>query len=230
MKLGIVLPTWLYNEERKQLGAAAFKFLAKTKPLSDETELLLICKQGTMDAYEPFCDDLSQVFRLQVKEDVNLHGTEQTLAFGTTYLFNTLGLDYVTWMGDDALFHSEWLLQLEQLIGRHPDAMSWSVYRSNHERFHAPLEFVGDDVRVRSICGHGLTISQKEWKEWGIKWQDGAWCGGGGDTLDLLHVVMREGPRWVTKKSYVQHTGWRGGVHCIGTEKEWAQEFQFDGK
>jgi len=229
MRLGIVLPSWMYNSQREVFTKAALQSLAKTKPLTEKTDLLLLVKKGTDANYDPYLEDLSKNFSLHVRNDEGLSGTEQTLAYGTTFLFEVLNVDYVTWMGDDALFHSEWLHELEKLVDRHPEALAWSVYRSNHERFHAPLEFVGDDVRVRSICGHGFTIAFKEWKEWGIRWQDGAWCGGGGDTLDLLHVAMRDGERWVTKKSYVQHTGWAGGVHCIGTEKEWAQDFVYDG-
>jgi hypothetical protein len=128
-------------------------------------------------------------------------------------------------MGDDAQFHPEWLIQLLALRERHPDAVAWSVYRSNHERFHAPLVFEDEDVLVRSICGHGLTMSAREWVEWGIDWKKGYWTGGGGDTLDLVHAEQRAGKRWVTRKSYVEHTGWRKGMHCDGSEKEYAQEF-----
>jgi hypothetical protein len=224
MKLGIVLPSYMYSEERKRLAADAFISLRNSEPLQEQSRLLLLVKAGHSVEYSDVVEKLSDKFGVMLKEDAGLNGTEQTLAFGTELLFNSFGVDYVTWMGDDALFHPMWLWKLEGLIGRHPEAKSWSVYRSAYEWVHKTLSETAEDVSVRSICGHGMTFTNTEWKEWGIKWADAAWGCHQGDTLDLVHSERRPGERWVTKESYIQHTG-KVGVHCTAMTPEYARDF-----
>jgi len=178
-----------------------------------------------MSHYEPYLELLKQRFHLMVKTDEGLEGTEQTLAFGTQWLLDNFSVDYVTWMGDDALFNSFWLWKLKELIERHPNAVSWSVYRSAYEWIHKTLKEDGEDILVRSICGHGLTFSREEWKTWGIDWHKKAWWAPAGDTLDLVHVAERQGERWVTKRSYIQHTSPHEGTHCTAATPEFAREF-----
>ena len=225
MKLGIVLPSYMYSDERKRLASQAFYSLMDTEPLQQEVRLLLLVKYGRTQEYLSLLDGLSRKFNVILKTDEGLNGTEQTLAFGTHFLFENFGLDYVTWMGDDALFHPLWLWKLESLIRRRPQARSWSVYRSAFEFVHRTLKIEEEDVLVRSICGHGMTLSQQEWKEWGVDWRTGSWGCHQGDTLDLVHSEVRPGERWVTKESWVQHTG-RTGVHCTVDIPEYARDFQ----
>jgi hypothetical protein len=225
MKLGIVLPSYMYSFERKQLASNAFCSLMKTESLQQETRLLILAKAGHAQDYSGVLDGLSKKFSLILKTDEGLNGTEQTLAFGTQFLFDNFGVDYVTWMGDDALFDPLWLWKLEGLIHRHPEAKSWSVYRSIYEWVHKTMDDSGEDVLVRSICGHGMTLSKKEWEEWGIDWKQGAWAAPDGDTLDLYHFWHRPGERWVTKLSYIEHTG-KVGVHCTADIPEYARDFQ----
>lgn len=224
MKFGIVLPSYMYNTKRCQLADAAFQSLAKTEPLQEETTLLLLIK-GPASNYQMHLEQLKTKFHLIVKTDEGLSGTEQTLAFGTQWLFENFGVDYVTWMGDDALFNPYWLWKLAGLIERHPDAVSWSVYRSSFEWIHKTLKEEGEDVLVRSICGHGLTLSKKEWTEWKIDWHKQAWWAPDGDTLDLVHVDERKGERWVTKRSFIQHTSPHEGTHCTANTPEYANAF-----
>lgn len=225
MRLGIVLPSYMYSEERKRLATAAFLSLAKSEALPHPTDLLLLVKSGTAQAYTTPIELLSNKFNVIIRTDEGLNGTEQTLAFGTQWLFENRGVEYVTWMGDDALFHPMWLWKLQRLIAEHPEAKSWSVYRSAFEFVHRTLDEGGEDVKVRSICGHGLTFSKKEWSEWGVDWRVGAWACHQGDTLDLVHSEVRPGERWVTKNSYIEHTG-RVGVHCTPDIPEYAKNFQ----
>jgi len=224
MKLGIVLPSYLYNAKRCQLAADAFNSLAKAEPLQHETTLLLLVRSGVGN-HDSFIEPLREKFRLVVKPDDGLEGTEQTLAFGTQWLLDNFDMDYVTWMGDDALFNPFWLWKLKELIERRPGAVAWSVYRSSFEWIHKTLREDGEDVLVRSICGHGLTFTRQEWKDWGIRWQDGRWEAHGGDTLDLLHYEQRPGERWVTKRSYIQHTSPYSGKHCTDKTPEYANSF-----
>jgi hypothetical protein len=226
MKLGIILPTYVYDATRVNLVTHAMNALAKTKKPKDvDTHLWVMIRPPNVGFDYPDVKPLLGRFQLQWTHQPNeISGTEQTLAYGTHYLFEQ-GMDYVTWMGDDADFHPDWLNKLTQLIKDKPDAKSWSVYRSAHEAFHKTIEENGEYVKVTSICGHGLTMSKEEWKEWGVDWHKGHWPGPYGDTLDLLHIHERPGDRWVTKESWIEHTG-KEGVHCTAAIPEHAIAFQ----
>lgn len=224
MKLGIVLPSYMYNDTRCALADDALWSLARTEPLMDKSRLLLLVKNGRVQEYTCYRDALSFKFNLIIKSDEGLNGTEQTLAYGTQWLLDNYDIEYITWMGDDALFNPLWLWKLEGLIQRHPDAKSWSVYRSAYEWMHRTLDEASEDVMVRSICGHGMTFSRKEWKEWGTDWTNGKWDDPNEETLDLKHAWERKGERWVTKESFVQHTG-KVGVHCDVNTPEFARSF-----
>lgn len=221
---GIVLPSYVYNGSRAQLATVAFDSLAKTLPGEKKAKLLLILKLSPHYVHETgrFQDN----FDLEVLPDPSgVYGTESTLAWGTEHLFEQ-GCDTVTWMGDDALFHPEWILKLRELINAKSDAKAWSVYRSNYTAVHQTIKEDGDYVQVSSVCGHGFTVSRREWELWGVKWFHGpAWISPYGDTLDMHHIFVRSGERWVTSKSYVDHTG-RTGLHCQPHIPEYAMNFQ----
>lgn len=225
MKLGIVLPSYLYSSERKRLATNAFYSLRKTEPLQREVKLLLLVKHGHAIDYTDAVDMLSERFSVVLKTDEGLAGTEQTLAFGTEWMIKSFGIDHIMWMGDDALFHPLWLWKLDGLIKRHPDAKSWSVYRSAYEWFHKTLDDKGEDVLVRSICGHGMTFTAEEWKEWGVNWRKVSTTVENTLTLDLIHFDQRPGERWVTKESWIDHTG-RVGTHTTELTPEYARDFQ----
>jgi hypothetical protein len=229
IKLGVVLPSFMYNDVRRSLATAAFRSLARTEGYWEQkAKLLLLVKHGHENEYPDIVNSLAAGFDVVLKTDEGLNGTEQTLAFGTQWLLDNTDVDYVTWMGDDALFHRMWLFHLAGLIHRHPTAKSWSVYRSAYEWIHKSLSSIEYDVMVRSICGHGMTFTRQEWTEWGIKFGQGSWEAPDGDTLDLLHVYQRPGERWVTRVSFVQHTG-KSGVHCSPDTPEYARDFQGEG-
>jgi hypothetical protein len=224
MTFGIVLPSHVYKPERVRLVAEAFHSLERTVTDPDnKPKLLLILKLTSL--YHYYSERLLHSFDLEcIPDPKEVQGTEQTLAYGTQYLFDQ-GCEVVTWMGDDALFHPMWHKKLEELIAAKPGAVAWSVYRSAYEEVHKTLETDGPYVRVGSICGHGMTFSKEEWQRWGIQWQDGGWCSDRGDTLDLHHSQVRQGERWVTKVSYIEHTG-RVGLHCRAHIPEYAVDFQ----
>lgn len=230
MKFGIVLPTWRYNAERAILCDTALKSLAATN--YSERPLLKLMVRGDYKPYEAICEKLTEKFVVDpdICDDSNVQGTEQTLAYGSDQLARWGNIEYIIWMGDDALFHSMWLQELEGLISRHPNAKAWSVYHSAFKQVHKTESSILNDVHVRSICGHGLTMRAVEWLAWGKRYKDLRGQGYNGTyTLDLLHVQERPGERWVTKNSYVQHTG-RQGVHCDMFIPEYGLDFQYDGK
>lgn len=225
MKYGIVLPTFVHSIDRTRLVTAAFASLENTVHDGNKPELLLIQKQSVFHN-QPVTEKLLEAFNVNLVPDpANIQGTEQTLAWGTQDLFD-MGCDYVTWMGDDALFHPQWHMKLRKLIADKPDAVGWSVYRSAYELYHQTLLEEEEYVRVSTLCGHGMTISKEEWKAWGIDWHLGVWYSPAGDTLDLHHAFARTmDNRWTTKVSYIEHTG-RRGLHCTPEIPEYAVSFQ----
>ena len=221
---GIVLPTWIYSRSRGIWADAAFRDLVRTERPSNIPQLLLLL--GSANYAYPL-ELLGTVFRCTaLPQPENVSGTEQTLAYGTEWMLRETDATHIVWLGDDALFNPRWLIELEGLIGRHPEARAHSVYRSAYEYVHKTLAEDGKDVLVRSLCGHGLTFTREEWAAWGIQWQQGKmWTNPhGGETLDLHHVWARPGERWVTRQSYIDHTG-KTGFHCQPQIPEYARDF-----
>lgn len=225
LKLGICLPSYLYNEEREKLANDAFGSLAKSEPLVDEVTLLLLIESGSLVKYTPYLEDLRKKFRTVIKVHDSNGSAEQKFAYGTSYLIDAFGIDTVVWMTDDTLHHPLWLWKLEGLVRRHPDAKAWSVYRSSFELMHRTIKEEGEDVLVHSVCGHGMTLSAKEWKAWGMTAEKAAGYGSNGQvTLDVEHPEVRPGERWVTKRSWIEHTG-KTGVHTALSIPEYAKDF-----
>jgi hypothetical protein len=223
----LVLPSYVYNPKRKVWADAAFASLLKTDyPI--KPYLILVEKET---GYQYPIEALKAKFHVHVIPDnLKVTGTETTLCFGTTYGFQVCGTDYAVWLGDDALFHPQWLKELNNLIGRHPNAQSWSVYHSSREDIHRPLVTTETDIQTTCLCGHGLTWSKEEWKvvEPQLNWDSqGSWPSPAGDTIDLWHSWQRPGERWCTRRSYIDHTGTEGAhvtlaiqEHGIGFTEE----------
>ena len=229
VKLGVILPTFVYDNTRAALAAAMFPTLLNTRieGLTEKPMLTIMYKPPSVPFTYPTDEQFNEKFVFErLLDPPEVSGVDQTLAWGTTHMFDN-GADTVTWLGDDSLLHPDWLFQLEALINRHPEARAWSVYRSAYEMVHRTLwqdEEGSGDVRVRSI-GYTLTFSKKEWRGWGVDWRRGYWDCADGNTLDLCHIHDRPGERWVTGVSYAQHTG-RWGVHCRPEIPEYAVAFQ----
>lgn len=222
MKYGIVLPSYPYGPERGKLIDPALRSLEKTVIEGEKPRLLLLLR--LTQHYHFDTSKLAEVFDLEVEADpTGVQGTEQTLAYGTHRLVEQ-GYEYVTWMGDDALFHPTWHKVLQKLIVDKPEALGWSVYRSAYELFHQTMREENGYVQVSTLCGHGMTMRADEWKKWGQDWTQGGFLNGG-LTMDLRHAMERPGERWTTKVSYIEHTG-RSGVHCRPEYPEWAVAFQ----
>lgn len=222
-KFGICLPMYVYNDYRLQLVTNTFNSLNKTREQSYKVPLLIPKRHSHLfpQVFPPL-----NAFSLEIVEPPEIvNDTERPLLWGTTQLFEKHDwLTHVIWMGDDALFNPGWLEALDHLINRQPHARTWSVYRSTHVHFHAPLYETSEDVAVKSLCGHGLTWGRHDWNnlpfgEWAYSrhWVPGHW------TVDLYHAANYPGERWCTKRSYIQHTG-KEGVHC----REWINEQAVD--
>lgn len=227
MRFGIVLPGWIYKPDRAPLADACFRTLVKTKCNGDYKPLFVMLLKETAYMYPIW--QLREVFDVvslpQRANGTEFKGSSQPLIYGTDLVFQH-GADFAVHVNEDALFHPDWLLKLATLINRRPKAIAWSVYHSAHTTIHKELRFDGPDVLVRSINGNGLTVSKEEWLAWGPRWQDHSWPRDLRSvvTLDYKHFLERPGERWVTKVSYIEHTG-RDGTHCKPSTPEFAQHF-----
>lgn len=230
MKLALVMPTFIYRPDRRALAAAGFRTLIRTNSVREAASLILLVKWSIADFPYPV-SELSKVFHLttipQWADGAAFQGVSQPLIYGTDLAFRE-SADVAVHINDDSLFHPDWLSQLEALVLRRPGARAWSVYRSAHRAVHQELRADGPDVLVSSINGNGLAISRAEWAAWAPRWQDHAWPDDPRDpsvlTLDYLHAQQRPGERWVTAKSWMEHTG-KDGVHCRPGIPEHAVDF-----
>ena len=233
MKFGIVLPGWIYKAERAPLADACFRTLLNTKCNGTYKPLfvMLLKEEGYTYPIWQLRDVFDVVSLSQRVNGVEFRGSSQPLIYGTDLVFQH-GADFAVHLNEDSLIHPDWLLQLSALIKRHPLATAWSVYHSAHTNIHKELRFDGPDVLVRSINGNGLTLSKQEWLAWGLRWQDHAWPRNPRQTvvtLDYKHFLERTGERWVTKMSYIEHTG-RDGTHCKPNIPEYAIAFAGTGE
>lgn len=224
MKLAVVLASWVYSPERAKLVTEGFRTLLQTMSVPD-CSLALIVREPTVPFTYPSVHDLKRVFqRRDLIDNSEALGTEATLAFGTHYAIREFEASHICWMGDDALFHPRWLRELVALIVRRPEATAWSVYRSAYTQVHPTVSLHGRDALVRSVSGHGLTLSREEWEAYGLQWHSANVVSPMGDTIDLHHAFTRPGERWVTQRSFVDHTG-VVGHHCTEAIPEFADQF-----
>lgn len=227
MRLAIVLPSLIQTPERARLADLCFKTLAKTNIEGLGSPYLIVLTRPSPIKYDYYKFLRGSAIDFTVMEQpIRLEGTEAPLVYGSDYA-EKLGKDYIMWMGEDALFHPHWLWELHELIGRHPEAKAWSVYRSAHEEYHKTLDqdMIYSDAMVSSLCAHGMTFTVAEWKAWKEKFVCIQHIAEFNTTLDLVHPVDRPGERWCTEVSYIEHTG-RTGVHTHPEAPEWAVDFQ----
>lgn len=218
MRVAIVMPTWIREKHRVEYANRCFTSFMKTV-IPDGVSLMLCMILRPSNRYKyPMADLCKKCWVTTFPQDgegLTLQGCDQPMVYGCE-LADAMGADYLVQLGDDTLFTSRWLCELADLIGRHPDAVSWSVYRSAHTAIHEIFSDDGKDCHVRSINGNGLTVSAAEWRKWGLHWnqvgREFYWVSPSGKhkTLDMHHYETRQGERWVTSKSYIDHIGKSG--------------------
>lgn len=225
MKFALIMPCWPRTQERFKLANECFATLMKTEPIETTPLLFLLYKPGP---YVYPVDALRVKFWTlywqQCHEGRWLEGVDQPLVYGSG-IATEYGADYIVHLGEDTLFHPSWLWRLRDLIQRHPEARSWSVYRSSRLDIHKTLREEDDDVLVRSINGNGLCVSAAEWKRWGLNWtQNVYWSSANGTTIDMHHISNFPGERWVTRRSWIEHAG-LVGAHSSAKTPEVALDF-----
>jgi hypothetical protein len=227
VRFALIIPSWITNEYRAGLAKRAFETLVRTNvPLGWPLPLLLLLVKPSAFAY-PY-DALRKRFWLYPREQRHegqwFAGCDQPVVYASEVAIE-MGATHLVWLAEDTLYHPDWLLRLAELVQAKPGAVAWSAYRSAHTAVHTTLEEAGEFVRVRSINGTGLTVSADEFFKWGIRWQQGpTWRSEHGTTVDMHHLAARPGDRWVTRRSWIEHTG-RVGAHARPGVPEWAIDF-----
>ena len=227
MKFGVVIPSWLYAQERVDWARRSFESLSRTEQPSQRPMLLFVVKRGIVPFRDvfPVADMTTFADFSIVNEPEGVQGGCSALAWGFDFLLErSRDVTHVLFVGDDFIHHPSWLRQQEALIERHPSAISTYVYRSNNTRHHRTIREEGEDCLVTNISGPGC-FSREEWRGWGQTYRD--FPRPDGCTLDILHERQRPGERWVTRSSYLQQIGVRG-MHNNSGECDEAIDFVGD--
>ena len=220
VRFGIVLPCSIYAHHRQRNALRSLASLARTVVGDLPTPTLFFVVKPVRNteaivAHRSFPQFAKQV----VYQPADAADVDAAVAYGFECLADR-GFDRILHVCDDFIYHPGWLLELRDLIGRHPDAIACSVYRSGYSGNHWTIETRGQDNLVNSISSTGA-ITPAEWKAWGMRYQD---VSERGATLDVLHGRQRRGERWVTEKSYIQQlVGY--GVHSAPYDPDQALEF-----
>lgn len=210
MRFGIVLPSYIWGEDRRRWAEASMASLARTVTEGVDTPYLLGIGKGNAAMNLLTRAKLPQFEVKVVGQPSDVKSNDGCLAWGLDQLSKTPGITHGLMLADDWIYNPRWLLELRDLIGRRPGARAWWVYRSAYEEIHKTLRVDGD-VLVRSINGGGC-ITVEEWRGWGWDYHKVPRENGnlGNISLDLLHPQERPGERWVTARSYVLNIGMRG--------------------
>jgi hypothetical protein len=246
VKFGIVLPTYLYSEQRKQYAGESYASLMRTVVDAEDCKTPLFVIAQNEESAEFALRAMSSQFinpnplerGFHTREDtpfspgVWIHptcvgGTDQSLCWGVEMLMDRIKeMTHFIYLTDDLLYNPMWFIELKALVLRHPDARAWSVYRSSYTRHHVTLRQEDTDHVVSSLSGNGTCMTVEEWKAWGVKSADGTtWpVPTGGNTLDLHHAYYRPGDRWALDVSYIQHIG-KLGLRCTPDIPDFAEKF-----
>jgi hypothetical protein len=211
MRLGFILPVYIYSDERLKWAERGLDSLRRTAKGSYYPPLLCVTKPGKFDdatlallTKQPFPAFIHYI----ANQPADASELNSAFAWGYEHIFERFPwVTHACILCEDWIFNPQWMMQLECLISRHPDAVGWSVYRSNNARWHRTLRQEGEDCLVTSVNGPGA-ISREGWAAWGKSYRD--FPSPTGYSIDLLHVIECPGERWTTYKSYIQHIGLRG--------------------
>jgi hypothetical protein len=215
MRLGFVYLSCVYNEGRRDIAKRSFISLAKTNSVGLEQPVLQFTyrKTALLDI-EPYIAEWNKSFKVMSNEDFpGIGGLNPLVCVSASKIFNETDCTHVGFLFDDFIFNPEWLQQLTALISRHPDGIAWSIYRSRYTQHHRIIGGDGTDVLMTMHDGVG-TMSKEEWKAYNVGPQTN-FEGGGGNTIDIHHAMVRPGNRWATSRDYMQNLGRHGGIEHV---------------
>jgi len=211
MKFGLVLVSYVYNQEREAMTARSLLSLSRTNVDSLEEPVLQCSFRASQFDYSNYIGDLSQKFNVEVEDDVpgSSGNLNSFVACTANKLLTNVNITHLVFLYDDFIYNPEWLQELYKLVLRHPGARAWAVYRSSYVASHRIIETQGTDCLMTMHDGLGC-LERSEWEEY-IATTNGDFsvgdCLGGGNTIDIHHACARPGDRWATSKDYWQNIG-----------------------
>jgi hypothetical protein len=226
INIGLVLVSYIYSRERAGWAERSYRSLARTNVdgLVNRPPLQFTYRMPPTVPFEYFqCIPqwAAKFDGVATEEPQQVKGLDPIVIWSANkLLLEHQDVTHVMFLMDDFVYHPDWLLTLQSLIERHPEARAWTVYRSGYMRHHKTVRYneYCDDHGVTSISGIGC-LSREEWIEYAPDWRRGHGGfsvpaeAGGGCTLDLHHAYARPGERWATGRSYIQSIG-ANGLHC----------------
>lgn len=173
MKLGLVIPVYLYDQQRYNWAKASLQSLSRTI-IPGKTPVVLFVIKSTKPPYDtehmvktewlPFeCKYMEQPLDAKSIDACNVFGWDHLIQLSPD-------VTHLAMATCDWLWNKDWLIELESLIARHPKAKAWWVYRSAHEKYHKTLR-IENDVLVRSMNAGGC-FTVEEYKSLGLKYSD----------------------------------------------------------
>ena len=262
MRFGFVIPIYTVNEQRRNWAVASLRSLAKTVVIGEPPVICFVLNSAKENESEGIIrsSGLSQFDVMLIEQPPDAASIDACNIFGWSHILKTRpDITHLAMMTVDWLYNPRWLIELENIIQRHPQARAWWVYRSAFEFFHKTLR-IEEDVLVRSFNAGGC-FPAADYRAWnpdyhnfrisaprvtdarfdentGNLWmqmadgQNYTFTKGSrptlpftnGLTLDLIDPWMRQGERWVTKRSYILNIGVEGINQRLGAP-EYAVDF-----
>lgn len=218
MKIGLVLVSYPYNQQRVQLTTRCMISLAKTNVTNIDSVLQITYKESPLMPFSIYEDILGKTFKVKPlpDEQVHTHGQSQLSTASANILLDIDSeITHVVFMYDDFIYNPAWLQELVQLINRHSNARAWSVYRSSYTYHHQVIAHDGTDTLVTMHDGVGC-VTREEWEEYNKTlvgdfttpdFRVGNALVHGGCTFDIHHAKNRPGDRWTTSRDYWENLG-----------------------
>lgn len=204
MKFGLSMTSYVYSEERIGWTTHCFKSLANTNLAGIERPILKITYQPSPFDYNSHVGGLCKKFDVYSCIDPpNLNKLYLHQDSAVKMLKENPEITHAVLLFDDFLFNLEWMQQLVGLMGRHPEAIAWSVYRSAFVRYHRIIGGDGVDVIMTMHDGLGC-VRRDELLTYSKEYTP--------ESIDTHHAQIRPGERWATGRDYMQNLDTHKGI------------------
>ncbi len=168
MRLGFVIPTYIQDEQRRNWAVASFRSLAKTAVNGPPPVLCFVLNSSKDKESDRIIRSagLSKFDVLIIEQPLDAASIDACNVFGWSHILKIRhDVTHLGMLTSDWLYNPQWLIELEKIMARHPQAKAWWVYRSAHEYYHKTLR-IEQDVLVRSFNAGGCfpAADYRTWK------------------------------------------------------------------
>lgn len=219
MKIGLVLTSHAYSEERARIAKRSLDSLTKTDMSGLTRPAMVFLNTTSSFDYAPYLAAWEEKWDTIVIKDLphtkDINGFNFLLTTGAKLVLDDASVTHVYFMYDDFLYHKQWLREVVEITERHPEARSCGVYRSRWEVFHRIIGTDGVDDMMTMLDGVGC-VDRQEWMEYQEQAKGNYVIPElGCVTMDVHHSFTRSGQFWSTKRDYLQNLGihdWLGDL------------------